>query len=126
MNHSPFHFLRPLSLAVMLLTAAGCHADPAPVPAATPIVAVVTPENALAFRFVKDGAWFGSLDMLGWGPNWGYRPAVRPGVCQGRGVVSDDAVPKRPRHHPGRAGAPERAGRPHVHLHPRDREGTGR
>ena len=109
----------------MLLTAAGCHADPAPAPAATPFVAVVTPENALAFRFVKDGAWFGSLDMLGWGPNWAYAPPSSPGLRRGRRAVGDDAVPERPGHHPGRAGAPERAGRPHVHLHPRDGERPG-
>ena len=73
-----------LSLAAtLLLTAADCHADPVPAPAATPFVAVVTPENALAFRFVKDGAWFGSLDMLGWGPNWSYAPPSKAAYAEG-------------------------------------------
>ncbi len=71
----------------LLLTAAGCQSEPAPTPTAAPFVAAVTPENALAFRFVKDGAWFGSLDMLGWGPNWAYAPPSKQAYAE-KGTLS--------------------------------------
>lgn len=83
--------LFPACLALGATTVVSrCEAAP-PSTGKNAFTVVITPENAFAFRFLKNGAHFGSMDMVGWGPNWSYAPPSKQGYA--RDGVLEATVP---------------------------------